>query len=277
MSIDTPLTKELVQRPEMWQLSMRLSPTALDVLLYSPAENNSLIYRQFQLDPTCENSLAELEDAVYANPLLLEGFGRISMVVDTSTVLPVPAEIDNPDDRETLMETVFPDFTGRIFTNPTGAPDATLLFGVDEDVAGFIERTFFDVRIYHHLSPLSCYFMTSGRRANNCRVYANLRDKAVDLIAIDHGKLLMINTMSFETAADAVYYILACYHAASLDMMTTELLVSGSTTMRDEVVPVLRNYIASVMPVIFPSAMFKAGRDALKAPFDLIVLPLSSQ
>jgi hypothetical protein len=44
--------------------------------------------------------------------------------------------------------------------------------------------------------------------------------------------------------------------------------------LREAIMPELRRYINYVMPVIFPSAMFRAGREAMNAPFELIVLPL---
>lgn len=274
MSNMQPLTKELVRRPDLWQLSMRLADDAVDVVLYSPVENNSLLYRQIPLEAEGELKLKALEEAVYDNPLLLSEFGRISIVVDTARVLPIPAGDETFEDKETLFEAAFPGFDGVIYENETGSRNASLLFGVDNDLSAFIERTFFGARIYHHLTPLCRYFVAMARRANGARVYANLRDTAVDLVAVDHGKVLMLNTMEFKTDVDAIYYILACYHVAGLNMVETELLVAGVSDVRDRVVPVLRNYIGSVMPVIFPSTMFKAGKDAMKAPFDLIVLPL---
>lgn len=274
MSGTTLLTKDLVRRPDLWQLSLRLSERSLDVLLYSPVENNSLIYRAIDLEPEDGSILKSLENVVYDNPLLLSDFGKISIVVETQCVLPVPAEVTALEEREMLMDAAFPGFDGCMYDNTTGSRNATLLFGIDNDLAAFIGRTFFGARIYHHLSPLSKYFVASARRANGCRVYANLREKSVDVIAVDHGDILIVNTLTFNMSVDAIYYILACYHIAGLSMVETELFVSGTAAVRDEIVPVLRNYIGSVMPVIFPSTMFRAGKDAMKAPFDLIVLPL---
>ena len=53
-----------------------------------------------------------------------------------------------------------------------------------------------------------------------------------------------------------------------------ELFITGSTTTRETITPILRKHLSFVMPVIFPSEMFKAGKEAMKAPFDLIVIPL---
>ncbi len=45
--------------------------------------------------------------------------------------------------------------------------------------------------------------------------------------------------------------------------------------MRKAVTPLLRRYVASVLPAIFPSALYRAGREAMNAPFNIVILPLS--
>lgn len=79
---------------------------------------------------------------------------------------------------------------------------------------------------------------------------------------------------AFREPIDAIYYIMACRDMLKLDAQDNELLIAGDNSLRDAITPTLREYLAYVMPVIFPSSMFKAGKDAMKAPFDLIVLPL---
>lgn len=268
------LPKEMIERPEVWQLNMRVAPGALDLLLFSPLENNSLIYRHIDLDPQAASPLKAVEEAIYDNPLLLCDFMRVRVVVQTSRFMAIPPEVEDADDRAALFHAAFDGDNGRVYDNRLGAVNASMTFSVEPDLAGFLERTFYNVELYSHLTPLCNYFVASGKRANVRRMYANLRPESIDLIAVDHAEVLMINTMKYREPLDAIYYIMASYKSLGLDPMTTELLIAGSPTVRDEIVPTLRSYISSVMPVIFPSTMFKAGRDVIKAPFDLIVLPL---
>ena len=269
-----PLTKELVPRPELWQLALRLSQRQMDVLLYSPMESNSLIYRSVELDAEVPTRLKAIEAAVYDNPLLLSDFRRVSVIVENREFMVIPPEVESDEERLTLMETAYPGFGGKLYCNELGATNASMILGLDGDVAGFLERTFFNVKIYSHLTPLCRYFVSAGKRANVCRVYANLRAGAVDIVIVDHGEVKLLNTMACREWMDSVYYILASYKTLNLNAMKTELLICGSAEVREDVMPMLRNYVGSVMPVVFPSEMFKAGRDAMKAPFDLIVLPL---
>ena len=46
------------------------------------------------------------------------------------------------------------------------------------------------------------------------------------------------------------------------------------TLFPEAVAPMLREYVTYVMPAIFPAAAMRIGMDAMKAPFDLILMSL---
>lgn len=269
-----PLKKELIRRPELWSMAFKIEADSLHVLLHSPIEDNALIYRQIALDPDATTFMRGIEDAVYDNLLLLSDFKTITAMTDTCRVMAVPAGVDNDDDRETIFGAAYPDDEGQIIANDIMARNASLLFSIDSELGSFIGRTFFNARIVHQLTPLCRYFINESRRANTRRMYANLRQSSMDIIICDHGNLLMANTVSITSGADAIYYILAAFEVMGLDRMADELLLSGDTARREEITAALRDYISYVMPVIFPSSMFKAGKEAMKAPFELVTLPL---
>ncbi len=102
----------------------------------------------------------------------------------------------------------------------------------------------------------------------------NFRRSSVDVVMLDGNSLLQANTFLFSNPMDAVYYILASRSRHGLDPYNDEILLTGDQNIREEVTPVLRKYVSRVMPSIFPPQMFRAGKDAMRAPFDLIVTPL---
>lgn len=269
------LVKNMIGNPRVWRLALRVEADALRVVLYSTVEDNSLIYRTIPLDPAAPSHLRAVEDAVYDNPLLLSDFERVYCVVDNSTFLLVPTPLaETADDCELMLKAAFPDFEGEIVSNPTGAANATLLTGLDSDLAAFLNRTFLSPRLFHHLSPLCRYFITSAGKGNSVKTHVNLRPRSLDIIVSDHGNLLMANTFAYSSINDALYYVMACREYLGIGPGGDELLLAGDPKAREVLMPRLRDYVARVMPVIFPSRMFAAGRDSMQAPFDLIVLPL---
>lgn len=269
------LTKDMIATPGVWRLALRIEPEALHVVLYSTVEDNTLIYRVLPLDKAIPSRLRRVEEAIYSNPLLLSDFARVYCVVATDCYLVTPTEISaDADDCAALLSGAFPDFSGEVISNSLGTSNAILLMGLDRELAAFLNRTFVSPRIYHPLSPLSRYFILTGARGNNPRMYAHLRGGSIDIIAADKGELLLANTFRYNSINDATYYIMACRRQLGMSDTDDELYIAGDSEGREQLTAPLRQYLSRLMPAIFPSSMYKAGGEAMKAPFDLIALPL---
>lgn len=268
------LDKSLVSDPTICNLLLRVGTGRLDVAVYSVVHDNSLIYRSVSLDPAASDMLKAVEDTVYDNPLLLSDFRRIYCLLETDRTMVVPLEADDPALCRNMFKAVHPDFAGEVLESSTSTRNARILYGPDEALIGFIRRTFHGVTIDSHLSPLCRYFASKPGRGNSRRVICNFRREAVDVVILDGNMLMLANTFRYNSPMDAVYYILASWKSLGLDVHTDELLLAGDQGVREEIVPTLRRFLARVMPVIFPPQMFRAGRESMRAPFDLIVTPL---
>lgn len=279
MDNQSSLSGITVDRAGQWRLLMRLGVDTLDAVLYSPLHDGSLMHRALPLDPAAESRLKAVEACVYDNKLLLGDFARISCVVESRRTVILPQGLDEPADddaaeaRSLIFRSSFPDFEGETFLSPTGMAGTVMMSGDADGVLPFLKRTFFNVQISAHLSPLCRYFLSTAGRSSGRRLYAVLRAGAVDVVATDRGRLLMANTFDAPTASDAAYFILAARKLLQLPD-TAETMLAGVAAMREEVTPILRRFQPTVMPVIFPSVMFRAGKESLNSPFDLIILPL---
>lgn len=274
MQQDKRLDKELISNPRLWRLALRIDATTLHVVLFCSVEDNSLIYREIPLDVTASSLQKAIEEAIYDNPLLLSDFARVDCVVETDKFTLIPSEIDDADLKERIFKETFTTFDGTIIENNLNGLKTNILMGIDEDLVNFLRRTFNNPSILHHLTPLCTYFHRKSRLGNSGKMYAYLKKDSLDIITFGKDSLLLANTFSFSQPVDAIYYILACREMLHLDAGSDEMLIAGDNTLREAITPTLREYLAYVMPVIFPSAMFKAGKESLNAPFDLIVLPL---
>ena len=264
----------MIKEPRLWRLCLRLDSRTLYVMLYNVVEDNSLIYHEIALDGAASSALKALEEAVYENPALLSDFSRVDCVIDTTTYLTIPTPLDTAEYRDKLMSEAHPDFIGETISCQLYGLDTTILMGVEQDFIGFLRRTFNNPTIHHHLAPLCRYFRGKSRLGNSGKMYANIHGSRLDLIAFGNDTITLANSFEFRDSADAVYYILACRRMLGLSADSDELFLAGDNSTRETITPILRQYLAYVMPVIFPSSMFRAGRDAMRAPFDLIVLPL---
>ncbi|MBR5332108.1 MAG: DUF3822 family protein [Muribaculaceae bacterium] len=268
------LNKDLISNPRLWRLAIRINENKVHIVLLCSVEDNSLIYREIPLDSATLSQQKALEEVIYDNPLLLSDFDKIDCIIESNKFTIVPTEINDIDTQEKIFKASFPNFEGTIIDNNIAELNATILMGVDNEIINFLRRTFNNPRILHHLTPLCTYFHRKNRLGNTGKMYANIHDNHIDLLSFNKDSLQLANTFEFREPIDAIYYILACRQMLKLDPESDELFIAGNNDIREAITPTLREYLAYVMPIIFPAAMFKAGKDALNAPFDLIILPL---
>lgn len=273
---DQRLTKDMIGQPRLWRMAMLIDADALDVILYSTVEDNSLIYRHIPLDRAAQSRLKAVEDAVYDNDLLLCDFDRVDCVLRTPRYAFVPA---GGDADTALADAAARELWGRYdaeretIVNSTGT-GTTLVMSVDRDLAGFIGRTFNNAPIHHCLTPLCRYFASTSRRGNTSKMHIHVRGNMLDIIAFGDGALKLATSHRVSCADDALYYIMASAGVCGFDVTTDEMLLNVDASMRADLTTALRQYVNYVMPIIFPSAMFKAGKESLNAPFELIVIPI---
>lgn len=268
------LNKDIISDPLLWRLALRIDDECIDVMLLCSVEDNSLIYRHISFDKSAPSKLKAIEDIIYENPLLLSDFARIDCIIETKKFVLIPNEFQRDDTNELIFANIFPGFDGEIVINDMPETGATILMGLETEFISFLRRTFNNPRLYHHLTTMCRYFRHNSRMGNSGKMYAHLRQNYIDVMVYGSDNIRLANTFKFRDPMDAVYYILSCRKFLNLDSSNDELFISGNSTLRESITPILRKYITYVMPVIFPSSMFKAGKDAMSVPFDLIILPL---
>lgn len=272
---NNPLTKDLVDQPALWRLSLLIGDDALDVLAHRVVGEASLVSERITFDRAATSPAAALEEAVYANPLLLAPFGKTDIVVRTGDFFIVPPETAADHEAVEALASVFP--LGQGTKVPVASPiDSrnSAVMMLDKGIANFLGRTYDSAAPQHVLSPLGQYFTHKSRLGNSSKMYVDLGQESVDILVYDHLGLAAANSLKCGDINDAAYFILAIARTAGLDPQAAEILLSGDSDRRAALTPVLRRFVNYVMPAIFPSAAYRGDPKALKAPFALTILPL---
>lgn len=246
------------------------------MVLHSLSEDNSVITRHIPVAPGITDPTKAVEEAVYDAPLLLADFDRTDCVVDSGRYIILPSEGASPEVIEALGRELYPEEHESLeaVVNPLAPLDCTLVAWIPRELMHFLRRTFNNPPVHHHIAPLCRYFAAKSRMGNSGKMYANFRQGYVDLIAFGRRGLLVANSYRVRETTDILYYVMALRKEIGFDGEDDEMFVSGDPDVREIVLPQLREYIPNVMPVIFPSTALRGGEEALKAPFNLIVLPL---
>ena len=273
------LGKDMITDPMRWQLVMELSADALQVVAFTPYEHQAMIYDSIGLDKALPTELKQVENAVYDNPMLLGDFGRVTVLCDTLRFLVIPDLVAADEDvAVAAFRRVFPDnrceSRGEVIVSRFPDMQLAVAFEISSDVSSFLRRTFPSVAITHPLIPLCAYFRSKHRTRGYGKMLVNLGHGRLDVVILGDSAPLLVNSYRFREPMDAVYYILAARKTLRLSD-TDEIIIGGDRMLRAQVTPVLRRYVRYVMPAIFPSVMFKAGRASLSAPFEMVLSPLT--
>lgn len=253
-----------IEQPRLWRLYMLISDSGLDVMLFHSADSSGLQMISLPMETTEDDDVTHrLEEVVYANPWIVNDFGRVSVLYDGSQYAVIPADA--------ASATEVDDGWMRC---QCGAVE-TLDFSIPQSLRNFITRTWPMATIEHRVAPLSRYFYSKSRMGHVGKMYVHVSaDRRLDIMVYGRKGLRMLNTFRFDDNNDAVYYIMAARELLRLDQMTDELVIAGDRTLRDALTDILRNLLANVMPAIFPATLYGSYQDAVDAPFPLIVMPL---
>ena len=268
------LTKDLLADTSHHRLEMLIDDRGIDLAIFAPAEDASLIYRRVDFDTAAPSTFAALEDTVYDNPLLLSQFRQVDCLIDTRRFVILPA--DKADSAHDILSSLYgADDSFEVICDTLDASGATLAAAVSRNTLSFLRRTFNNPRISHRLTPLCRYFGHRTRFGNSGKLHIHLRDGLCDIIAFSGETLLMANTFDTPTVSDTAYFALACAENLEFDPECDRILLSGDISGREELTATLRRYFTYIMPMIFPSQMHRIGRDAMSAPFELVAIHLA--
>ena len=271
----TPLTRDLIADPELWRLSMMICVDGVEVVMRRVTGEPELLTSSLKYDAGAQSSAAALEELVYANPLLLAQFGKVDIVLRTTAFQILPPEVAHDADAVEALLDMLPHPDGRPVAYVSEIDDRNSVVNfVDKGVANFLARTFFAVDPVSHLSVFGQYFTHQSRLGNSGKMYVNISEKYMDILAFNSLGLSIANTYVCTDDDNAAYYVLAAARAVGFDFTADELLISGNVERRATLMTTLRKFANYVMPTIFPATAYRGDRNALRAPFELIVLPL---
>lgn len=269
-----PLTKDNVKETTYSRLDLRIGISCLDVMIYNPMEDNSLIYRHAELPPDNTERRKAIETYIYDNPLLLSNFKSVTALMESRSFLTVPDTVAQSAEPTALLRAADSDIDTRsaVIADNLTQFNADILTPADAATANFLLRTFPGLRMHNPIFPFTRYCHTNLSKGNTIKAFVNMRVNSLDIVIMSSNTLWLINRFEYRDINDAAFYILSCTEEPADEI--AEILIGGEREQRDALMPLLRKFRPYVMPMIFPSAMFRAGADAMKVPFDLVILPL---
>lgn len=212
-----------------------------------------------------------LENAVYDTPLLLEEYGRTTIVLHSQHFVVMPEELIPSANQ--VFQASFSSLEGELMTCQVKNTDVAIACDVPHDVMAFLSRTFGNPVLLHHLAPLIAYCAKAYADDNGC-LHINVSDEEAHIVATRNGKLQLANTYPYRSIEDIIYFALAAFKECHFDSRADKILLSGENELRATLAEQLRQRIAHVMPEVFPAQALALGKEAINIPFNIIATTL---
>lgn len=259
------------------ELMIELTGDSVVALVCSKQEHGSAqtFSMRLPLEACGGNVLKAFETVVYDNAgTLLEEYCRTRLVVRTQRFTLVPPQFDDSQCRE-LLELTAGKAEGAATVCRLQDNGPAIAFEIPTGVDAFVQRTFPEAAIVHHLYPLIDNFVRASLATPCARLYLNLRDKELDIVAAKAGKLLMASTNPcLGGVTDAVYFALGTWRSLGLDPKADQLLLTGDNEQRQAIAGQLRDFVGYVMPNLYPPEAMRLGKQVMDAPYELVMMAL---
>ncbi len=265
-----PLTKDLIDDPSLWQLSLLIGAGGIDIFAHrSAGEDGGVVVESLRYDPAAQSAAEAVEEAVYSNPLLLQPFQKVHLVLSTPRAIVVPSDTDM-ESLETLLAMEHDDV---MLESPVDDRHK-VVYVVERGVANFLQRTYDRAVPVHALAVLARYSAARSRRGNVSRMLVSLGTDGADIVVFNQLGLAAARHVSVTTPRETAYYVLAIFKHCGMNARHDEIVIAGNTERRVALIPQLSRFVNSVMPAIFPAGRYSGASQAVKASYPLVVLPL---
>lgn len=262
------MNKDLIDNPALWRLGLLIGPGAIDVLAHRVVGEAPAVQGRIPYDPAATSPAAALEEAVYANPMLLMPFRTVDIALRAPQAVAAPADTD-PAALARLLKT---DPANAILADTLDSRHS-ILYALDKGIVNFLGRTF-DTQPRHVLGIMCSYYSRPARRSNASRMYIDISDTHIDVLVLDTTGPAAAATFACSTTDEQAYYALSVFTSARLDPHTDQITVSGHAEARRELCRRLSAFVSCVMPAIPPAGLYRGDPAALAAPMPLLLLPL---
>ncbi len=225
-----------------FSLSIRFSSDGFSLLVNDVSHN--LISSKNVICLLFSMSVDEIIELLNNEPEIRVKYQEIQIILDSDKYTIIPNDlfkIKNAADFLGLQHSITP--TENTAFNELISWGLVNVFSVSSTLKNALSRLFPTIEIEHHIS----YFLTNKLiHRSGTAVYVWLRPKMIDVVVINEGKILLINSYAYATPEDFAYYLLNIYEQLLLSKESVSLKLYNATS-KPEIIALIKQYLSSVI------------------------------
>lgn len=208
--------------------------------------NAGIRLASFEISPSTPFA-AVLNDAAAWKDDMQAGADRIRVVVDSPAVLVPMSEFSEDNFREYYDYCIPSDSERRIFCDPLPAANAMLVFSVAENIFKTLCDRFENVHFCSSMTSVAGYFIKKASHTDTPRrLLAVVREGAVDIVVVEAGRLLSVNSFEVGAVSDVLYYVLGTASKLGLSAPADTFCIAGDVRLRENSAAELGKFVGNV-------------------------------
>ena len=231
---------------ENYSVSIRLMPAGLSFFGYIPAEKDSFFMETFFFNRE-ESTIDALRNIIFTNPCFSYIYRSFHVICVSEKYTMVVDHVFVEEKKDRLYAFCHQkDKPLKVFAQPVKALNTVLIFGIDDEVYTFLARSLANPVFVHSLSPLLMAWHKKSLTVFPKLMHAVIHESTIDVLCIEQGDLLFLNSYEFDNDNDILYYIMYICKQTGFSQLEDYLTISGSQARCWPVLSIISKYIRQI-------------------------------
>ena len=231
---------------ENYEVSIRLMPDGFSFWGYIPAEKDSFFKETFFFDHELP-VVDALKRIIFENPCFSYTYRSFHVICVSEKYTLAADHVFVEQQKERLFAFCHQaDRSLKVIAQPVNALNTFILFGIDEEVYAFLMRSLVNPVFVHSLSLLLLAGHKRSVAVSRKLMHVAIHKSTIDVLCIEHGDLLFLNSYGYDTGSDILYYIMYICKQTGFNQLDDYLTISGNQARCQPVLSIVNKYIKQV-------------------------------
>jgi hypothetical protein len=225
-----------------------LWPDGLSFSGYIPSEKDTFFSETVALDKDVP-LMQSLKEVFFNNECLSYVYHSLHVIAVSEKYTMVPDSVFSENGKDLLFSFCFQsgnDNNRRVLFQPLKPFGSVLLYDIDNEVYEFTVRSLVNPQFIHFMSPMLLSWRNKSVASYPRQMYIVIHDAIMDIVCFEHGEILFMNTFSYDTETDIVYFIMYVCKQLSLNQLEDHISFCGDKIMCRKIIQVVKNYMVHI-------------------------------
>ncbi|NNE30995.1 MAG: DUF3822 family protein [Winogradskyella sp.] len=231
------------------ELSIQVNLNGLSFCILNRTNNTISFLKSISFDHrlTPHNVLNQLKSELSSNPVFSDEFNDVIIIHQNELSTLVPQKLYSENHKADYLK-----FNSKILrtdfiaTDEIAINNSVNIYVPYVNVNNFIFETF-GAFVYKHASTLLIDTLMQGIDSKDTtKVAVNVNETSIDVIVLSDTQLKLVNSFSYTTKEDFIYYILFVFEQLTLNVETDEVVLLGQVDKDNELYQILYTYVRHI-------------------------------